>query len=63
MRVLTGLPPGRVAVLAAPDLHDHLNGAGRAVWQAFLGRYGDRVELRIDPSLAPGSHRIEEQTR
>jgi Rne/Rng family ribonuclease len=63
IRALSGLPPGRVNVLAAPDLHDYLNGAGRAAWQAFVGRSGDRVELRIDPSLAPGSHRIEEQSR
>ena len=63
MRVLAELPHGRVAALAAPDLHDYLNGVGRAAWQAFLGRYGDRVQLRIDPSLAPGSHRIEEQPR
>jgi Rne/Rng family ribonuclease len=61
IRALSGLRPGRVNVLAAPDLHDYLIGAGRAAWQAFVGRFGDRIELRIDPSLAPGSHRIEEQ--
>ena len=60
MRALAGLRTAHVAALAAPDLHDYLNGAGRAAWQAFLGRYGDRVELRMDPSLAPGSHRLEE---
>ena len=63
MRAMGGLPPGRLTVLAAPDLHDYLSGAGRAAWQAFAGRYGDRVELRIDQSLAPGTHRIEEQPR
>ena len=61
MRALSKLPRRRVAVLAAPDLHDYLNGAGRAAWQAFAARYGGRVALRIDQSLAPGSHRIEEQ--
>jgi ribonuclease G len=61
MRALTELPPGRVTVLAAPDLHDYLSGG--AAWQAFAGRHGDRVALRVDQSLAPGSHRIEEQTR
>jgi ribonuclease G len=63
LRAMSGLPPGRLTVLAAPDLHDYLNGSGSGAWQAFLGRSGDRVELRIDQSLAPGSHRIEEQTR
>jgi ribonuclease G len=63
MRALANLLPGQTTVLAAPDLHDYLNGTGRAAWQTFLGRYGDRVELCIDPSLAPGSHRIEEQPR
>jgi Rne/Rng family ribonuclease len=61
LRALTRLPAGRVAVVAAPDLHDYLCGAGRAVWQAFAARHGDRLALRIDQSLAPGSHRIEEQ--
>jgi ribonuclease G len=63
IRAVSTLPRGRVNVLAAPDLHDYLNGAGRAAWQAFLDRSGDRVELQIDPSLAPGDHRIEEQPR
>jgi Rne/Rng family ribonuclease len=63
MRALAGVPTARVAALAAPDLHDYLNGAGRAAWQTFLGRSGDRIELRIDPSLAPGSYRLEEQPR
>jgi Rne/Rng family ribonuclease len=63
IRAVSRLPPGRTKVLAAPDLHDYLNGAGRAAWLAFVGRSGDRVELQIDPSLAPGSHRIEEQPR
>jgi ribonuclease G len=62
MRALAGRPTACVAALAAPDLHDYLNGSGSGAWQAFLSRYGDRVELRIDQSLAPGSHRIEEQT-
>ena len=36
---------------------------GSAAWQAFARRHGDRVALRVDQSLAPGSHRIEEQAR
>jgi ribonuclease E len=60
MQKLAKLPPGRVTVLAAPDLHDYLSGTGRAAWQAFAGRYGRAVALGVDQSLAPGSHRIEE---
>ena len=60
LQELTKLPPGRVTVLAAPDLHDYLSGTGRAVWQSFAGRRGHAIALRIDQSLAPGSHRIEE---
>jgi Rne/Rng family ribonuclease len=60
LQELTRLPPGRLTVLAAPDLHDYLSGTGRAVWQGFAGRYGQTIALRIDQSLAPGSHRIEE---
>jgi ribonuclease G len=55
---LAKLPPRRVTVLAAPDLHDYLNGAGRRAWEAVASRYG--VSLRRDQSLAPGRHRIEE---
>jgi Rne/Rng family ribonuclease len=62
MRELTRLPPGRVAVLAAPDLHDYLNGPGRGAWQTCAGRHGHAIALGVDQSLAPGSHRIEEQT-
>jgi Rne/Rng family ribonuclease len=57
---LTKLSPARVRVLAAPDLHDYLCGTGRAAWDAFAGRYGQPIALRVDQSLAPGSHRIEE---
>ena len=60
MDELANLPPGRVAVLAAPDLHDYLSGMGRAAWQALAARYAHGVALRIDETLAPGSHRIEE---
>jgi ribonuclease G len=62
MRALTNLPAGQLTVLAAPDLHHYLNGPGSAAWQAFARRYGDGVVLRVDQSLAPGSHWIEEQT-
>ncbi len=62
MRASSRLPPGRVTVLAAPDLHDYLSAAGRAAWQAFAARSGDRIALRRDQSLAPGCYRIEEQT-
>jgi ribonuclease G len=57
---LAKLPPGRVRVLAAPDLHDYLCGTGRAAWQSFANRYGHVITLAIDQTLAPGSHRIEE---
>jgi Rne/Rng family ribonuclease len=50
--------PGRVRILAAPDLHDYLNGAGRDAWQAAASPYG--LVLTCDRSLAPGRHRIEE---
>jgi Rne/Rng family ribonuclease len=60
MQNLTKLQSARVTVLAAPDLHDYLCGTGRATWEAFAGRYGQAIALRIDESLAPGSHRIEE---
>ena len=63
MRALTKLPPGQLTVLAAPDLHVYLNGSGSAAWQALARRHGDRVALRVDQSLAPGSHRIEERAR
>jgi Ribonuclease G/E len=55
---LAKLPPGRVSVLAAPDLHDYLSGTGRGVWEAVASRYG--IALGRDQSLAPGRHRIEE---
>ena len=57
---LTRMPPGPVTVLAAPDLHDYLNGAGRTAWEQFAGRSGRAVARGIDQSLPPGSHRIEE---
>jgi ribonuclease G len=57
---LTKLSPGRLTVLAAPDLHDYLCGTGRAAWEAFAARHGQPIALRVDQSLAPGSHRIEE---
>ena len=55
---LAKLSPGRVTVLAAPDLHDYLSGTGRGSWEAVANRHG--MSLRRDPSLAPGGHRIEE---
>ena len=58
VRELGKLPPGKPRVLAAPDLHDYLSGTGRSAWEAVANRYG--VSLGRDPSLAPGSHRIEE---
>jgi ribonuclease G len=58
MHRLAELPSGRVTVLAAPDLHDYLSGTGRGAWEAVASLHG--VSLRRDPSLAPGSHRIEE---
>jgi ribonuclease G len=57
---LTKRSPGRLTVLAAPDLHDYLCGTGRAAWEAFAARDGQRIALCVDQSLAPGSHRIEE---
>jgi Rne/Rng family ribonuclease len=56
MSELGKLPAGRLSVLAAPDLHDYLTGTGKG--EAVADRPG--VSLRRDPSLAPGSHRIEE---
>ena len=55
---LAELSPGRVTVLAAPDLHDYLNGTGKGAWEAVASRYG--ISLTCDQSLAPGGHRIEE---
>jgi Rne/Rng family ribonuclease len=57
---LSRLPPRPRTVLAAPDLHDYLSGIGRAVWRDCAGRHGHGLALRIEPSLPPGSHRIEE---
>jgi ribonuclease G len=59
---LTKLSSGRVTVLAAPDLHDYLCGTGRVAWEAFAARHGQPIALDVDPSLAPGGHRIEEPT-
>jgi Rne/Rng family ribonuclease len=56
MRRLAELPPGRVTVLAAADLHAYLS--ERGAWQAVANRHG--VSLRRDPSLVPGDYRIEE---
>ena len=61
MHRLAELPPGRVTVLAAPDLHDYLSGTGRGAWEAFANRVWHR-RCRRDPSLAPGGHRIEERS-
>jgi ribonuclease G len=55
---LEKLPPGRLSLLAAPDLHDYLTGTGMGAWEAAAKGLG--IALRRDPSLAPGSHRIEE---
>jgi ribonuclease G len=60
MRALTKLPPGPATALAAPDLHDYLSGTGRAAWETFAAHSGHPIALRVDQSLAPGSHRIEE---
>ena len=62
MRELTELAPGPATVLAAPDLHHYLSGTGRAAWEAFAARHGHALARRIDATLAPGSHRIEERS-
>jgi Rne/Rng family ribonuclease len=62
LRELSKSRPRRLAVLAAPDLHDYLSREGRAAWQACAGRYGHAIALGVDPTLAPGSHRIEDGT-
>jgi Rne/Rng family ribonuclease len=61
LRELTKLPPGRVTVLAAPDLHDYLSGTGRVAWEAFVGRYGGAIALDVERSLGAGEYRIKEQ--
>jgi ribonuclease G len=55
---LAELPPGKVMVLAAADLHAYLS--ERGAWQAVANRHG--VSLRRDPSLAPGAYRLEERS-
>jgi Rne/Rng family ribonuclease len=60
MQELAGCRAVRLAVLAAPDLHDYLSGAGGADWQAATRRSGRAVTLVIDAALAPGGHRLME---
>jgi ribonuclease G len=60
MRELATRPPGHGGAVVAPDLHEHLTGAAAAAWRSFGERQGRAPALRLDPSLAPGSYRIEE---